>query len=515
MANKSIFLALFSLLASVIAAPITTSYPDTKEHIVIIDKDSPEAPHAEDVLGRLSLHSSHPSVRHVYNNTAFRGFSAHLNSTHLSHLSESRHIKLVEETKRVYTAATEAYQTRTNSPWGLERISTASSVSGDPSDLGYTYAFANTNLGAGAHIYIIDTGIYTANQVFAPAGRVSMVWSYNGNMTDLDGHGTHVSGTASGQLLGVASNATVFGFKALDGEGGGSSSDVVAAIDQAISHHSAQDSSTYTGAVMSLSLASSSPIEAMNLAITSAVDAGIHTVVAAGNDGSSACNVSPASVGGDDGPAITVGALDISAAQADFTNTGSCVDVYAPGVNVISAWIGGVSEVNILSGTSMSTPHVTGVVAYAMANATLARNPAAMKAWIRDRALVSPDNGGYLVANNGVLAGASENTDEVLGLQASTPEELYAVVASRSSGPQKLQKRSWRSSTVVRGEAGMSCRHKAQTWEDMRFLRDERNCGSPPSPLPVALNGRGKQFWRRGVEVGEEVVRSIAKALPI
>lgn len=151
---------------------------------------------------------------------------------------------------------------------------------------------------------------------------------------------------------------------------------------------------------MSMSIASSGNVQTMNAAIRAAIAAGVHTVVAAGNDGDNACLASPASAGGSHGPAITVGAVDMLAQPASFSNYGPCVDLYAPGVSVISAWPGGVNMINTLSGTSMATPHVTGIVAYAMGgNATLAGDPALMKEWVGRTALRMSN--GILLANNG------------------------------------------------------------------------------------------------------------------
>jgi cerevisin len=393
----------------VFAAPLKAHESGGLEHIVIIDKSQPIPPRVEDVLERLALNEKHPDVRHVFNNSAFHGFAASMKSHCLDKLSKMSDISHVEQAT---TVAAAKFDTRGNAPWGLQRISTSSKVQGNDHSLDFTYSFANQRLGYGADIYIVDTGIYTKNNVFG--GRAKMLWSFDGDLTDNDGHGTHVSGTAGGNIVGVASNANIFGVKALDNDGGGWSSNVVAAIDHVIKFHDARKASgeRFQGSVMSMSLASSANSAAMNSAISAAVKAGVHVVVAAGNDADDACNASPASAGGLHGPAITVGAVDIDSQRANFSNYGQCVDLYAPGVSVISSWINGPNMINTLSGTSMATPHVTGIVAYAMANQTLASDPALMKEWVRMTALYMSNE--ILLANNGIQENEGEG---VLGFE--------------------------------------------------------------------------------------------------
>ncbi|KAF2480460.1 peptidase S8/S53 domain-containing protein [Neohortaea acidophila] len=392
----------------IFAAPLSGHHTST-EHIVIIDKDHPTRPRITDVLRKVGLHEAHPNIKHIYYNSAFHGFAATIPTTHVDILGHMPEITLVEQTTSINTASilipeSGAFDTRNSAPWGLQRISTPSSVAGDPSNLNFTYAFGNANLGANADIYIIDTGIYTANNVFG--GRAEMLWSFDGNLNDTDGHGTHVSGIAGGAVLGVASNANIFGLKALDGSGGGTTSDVIKAIDLVVRRHETRRATNCTtGSVISMSLASTGVVQSLNHAIyAAATKAKIHSVVAAGNNAGSpnACSISPASAGGTNGPALSVGAIDITSSPASFTNYGACVDLFAPGVDVISSWIGAPDRVASLDGTSMSTPHVTGLVAYAMANETLAGDPWAMKEYIRGTAVEV--RGGVLVANNGVLS---------------------------------------------------------------------------------------------------------------
>jgi len=141
-----------------------------------------------------------------------------------------------------------------------------------------------------------------------------------------------------------------------------------------------------------------------------ATNAGIHIAVAAGNDnGADACNSTPAFLGGSNGEVVAVGSMSMENTVSSFSNTGSCVDVYAPGEQIMSAWIGAPNMVNMDDGTSMSTPHVAGIMAYLIAqNQTLAQNPAAMKQYLRDTAFQGQLSGTViqgdplLVVNNGM-----------------------------------------------------------------------------------------------------------------
>ncbi|TKA83534.1 hypothetical protein B0A55_00483 [Friedmanniomyces simplex] len=442
---RVLYLACVLFYGKAFAAPVQSHQSGGAEHIVIIDRDHPTPPHVAEVLDRLTLHEGHPDVRLIYNNSAFRGFAASMKSRCLDLLANMSDISVVEEATSVGRATLSkrqsslGYDTRLNAPWGLQRISTAVTVSGSAKAMDYTYSYANSDLGQGADIYVVDTGIYTEHNAFG--GRAKMAWSYNNDMTDNDGHGTHVSGTAAGDVLGVASNANLFGVKALDSNGGGWSSNVIAGIDYIIQTHDARKSNSsstppFLGSVISMSLASSSPVQAINAAIAAAISAGIHTVVAAGNDGQDACRSSPASSGGLRGPAITVGSVGMDAAhRSSFSNYGDCVDVYAPGEDVISAWIGGRDMVNSLSGTSMATPHVTGIVAYAMGNRTLAGNPGLMKEWVRMMAVSVGvgGGGGVVVANNGVRGGEGV-AEGMLGFEKTGVGAGFRMVGGGAAG---------------------------------------------------------------------------------
>lgn len=419
MRSTTFTLALSALTAGLTAAQATAPHQSGgKEYVVILDKDHPTPPAVEAVLQRLDLHTSHPDVRHVYNNSAFRGFAASMKSHCIDLLTNMTEVSVVEETVAVTHAAAVPserrgtpfpFDSRANAPWGLQTISTATMPStANAKELNFTYSFANTDLGTGADIYVVDTGLYAEHIVFG--NRAKQIWSFDGNSSVVDGHGTHTAGTAGGASLGVASNANVFGVRALSGDGTGWSSDVVAGIDYVVQQHDLRKASASTnghrGSVMSISLASGK-VDSLDQAVSAAIEAGVHTVVAAGNAGTDACGTSPAASGGTNGPAITVGSVGITGKRSSFSNIGSCVDIYAPGEDIISAWLGAPDMVNVLSGTSMATPHVAGIVAYATANQTLANDTGLMKEWIRMQGHINSE--GIVVANNGVLASSSQN----------------------------------------------------------------------------------------------------------
>lgn len=404
---KSIATLALSFAATFAAAATEPHESGGFEHVVIFNRDQPIPAEIDEVLTRLELTSDHPDVKHVFKNSAFRGFAAEMKSHCLDLLANMTDVSLVERTASVQSTYAiprlqrrETIDTRGHAPWGLSRISTASFAAHDPREMDYDYNYVNAGLGEGSDVYIVDTGVYEDHVVFG--GRAKQVWSFDNSTEITDGHGTHVAGTAAGETLGVASKANIWGVRTLAGEGSeGWSSNVVAGIDFVLQQHEARKSNAdFKGSVLSMSLASAGKVDAIDQALDAAIKAGVHVVVAAGNAGTDACAGSPASAGGSHGPAIVVGSVGIDGDMSDFSNRGECVDVYAPGEDIISSWIGAPDVVNVLSGTSMATPHVTGIVAYAMANATLAQNPALMKDWIRAQGL--PRGDGTVLANNGV-----------------------------------------------------------------------------------------------------------------
>jgi cerevisin len=168
------------------------------DYIVLFNSSHPEFPHVADVLSRVELSPDHSDVHHVYNGTVLRGFCASMKSHCIDALNAMSDVAYVE---KVVTVSINAQSSRSNAPWGLQRISSPNQVTGDPSDLSYTYKFDNGNgLGSGVDVYVIDTGVNVQHAAFG--GRAKLQ-SYIQSQDDDNGHGTHVSGTAAGEVFGV------------------------------------------------------------------------------------------------------------------------------------------------------------------------------------------------------------------------------------------------------------------------------------------------------------------------
>lgn len=229
--------------------------------------------------------------------------------------------------------------------WGLDRIDA------DEERLDDSYRYIST--GAGVRIYVIDTGVRSDHADLA--GRVESGWSAidDGNEAeDCNGHGTHVAGIAAGTVYGVAKGATIVPVRALDCDGSGYASSVIAGISWAIANHPGGPG------VINLSLGGPAN-SAVDQAVADATDRGLLVVTAAGNNSGDACALSPARAA----TAATVGATTSADMRANYSNYGSCVDLFAPGSSITSAWHAGASSAATLSGTSMAAPHVAGIAA--------------------------------------------------------------------------------------------------------------------------------------------------------
>ncbi|EAU91794.1 serine protease [Coprinopsis cinerea okayama7 len=299
------------------------------------------------------------------------GFAGILNDQALNTLRESEDVEYITEDGIMYTMSP---VTQSDAPWGLQRVSQAARLSNtDVAALDYQYTY-DSSAGSGVDIYIADTGILVSHSQFGGRARWGGTFGVTGT-TDGHGHGTHCAGTAAGAQFGVAKNASLIAVKVLTDGGSGSIAGIVSGLDWIRT----QVAASGRPSVVSMSLGGSAST-ALDNAVASLTAAGIHVTVAAGNDNRDAANTSPARTPS----AITVGATDIQDGKASFSNFGAAVDVFAPGQNVISAWIGASnSATNSISGTSMATPHVAGLVAYLISKDGNI-SPAAMEAKIKD-----------------------------------------------------------------------------------------------------------------------------------
>jgi subtilisin family serine protease len=291
-------------------------------------------------------------LKHVYQH-AINGFAVEMSEADAERLSHDFRVKFVEE-DGVVTADV----TQTNPPWGLDRIDQRNR----PLSGTYTYNFT----GAGVRVYVIDTGIRTAHTQFG--GRASNVFdAFGGNGQDCNGHGTHVAGTVGGSTYGVAKSSLLRGVRVLNCSGSGSNSGVIAGVDWVRNNHIAP-------AVANMSLGGGVS-SALDTAVNNLSNAGVAIAVAAGNSNANACNSSPARAAN----AITVGATTTTDARSSFSNFGTCLDLFAPGSGILSAWATSNTATATLSGTSMASPHVAGVAAlYKQAN------PSASAATVRN-----------------------------------------------------------------------------------------------------------------------------------
>jgi subtilisin family serine protease len=281
-------------------------------------------------------------LKHVYQH-AINGFAVEMSEADAERLSQDFRVKFVEEDGVVTADATQ-----NNPPWGLDRIDQRNRP------LSGTYTFNWT--GAGVRAYVIDTGIRTAHSQFG--GRASNVFdALGGNGQDCNGHGTHVAGTVGGSTYGVAKSSLLRGVRVLNCSGSGSNSGVIAGVDWVRNNHIAP-------AVANMSLGGGAS-SALDTAVNNLSNAGVAIAVAAGNSNANACNSSPARAAN----AITVGSTTSSDARSSFSNFGTCLDIFAPGSGILSAWWTSNTATATLSGTSMASPHVAGVAAlYKQAN---------------------------------------------------------------------------------------------------------------------------------------------------
>lgn len=359
MKKVRLILTLTFLFAGLAAVPAAAGMPEElpdrirraknpvpNSYLVTLKADERQVPEAAADLAR----DFGGTLSHVYTH-ALKGFAIRLPEEAALRMALNPRVVLVEE-----DAVATIIATQSNPPWGLDRI--------DQRDLPLTESYTYDSVASEVSAYIIDTGILPSHQDFG--GRASVGFdAFNDGQNGIDchGHGTHVTGTVGGSTYGVAKSASLVGVRVLDCSGNGAYSGVIAGVDWVTGNG-------VVPAVANMSLGGG-PSTTLDTAIRNSISAGTTYVVAAGNDNANACDYSPARTL----EAITVGASTTTDSRASFSNYGSCLDIFAPGVGTVSTYHTSDSATANLSGTSMATPHVAGAAAL-----YLSENPSATPA---------------------------------------------------------------------------------------------------------------------------------------
>ncbi|MDP9067170.1 MAG: S8 family peptidase [Actinomycetota bacterium] len=350
-------------------------------YIVVFDKGTSAAAVAS---ARDDARARGATIHYDYRH-ALTGFAATLPERALEALRNNQNVSYIE-TDRVV----EASDTQSPATWGLDRI--------DQRNLPLSNSYTYNATGSGVTAYIIDTGIRFSHVEFGGRAVSGYDAIDGGSANDCNGHGTHVAGTAGGATYGVAKGVRLVAVRVLDCAGSGTNSGVIAGVDWVTSNHTAGQP-----AIANMSLGGSAN-SSLDTAVNNSINDGVSYAVAAGNSNADACNYSPARVTA----AITVGSTTSSDSRSSFSNYGSCLDLFAPGSSITSAWYTSDTATNTISGTSMAAPHVAGVAALYLENDTSA-SPSTVR-----NAIVN-------AATSGVLSGIGSGSPNLL---------LYSLVTA-------------------------------------------------------------------------------------
>ncbi|SDO30219.1 S8 family serine peptidase [Lentzea jiangxiensis] len=362
-----------------------------KDRFVVVFKDTTVGTAAVRTTADNLLRAHGGHLRHTYD-SALRGFSADMTEQAAQAVAKNPNVAFVQQAYEV-----KALDTQTNATWGLDRVDQRDR----PLNGTFTYP---ANPGQGVRVVVIDTGINASHAEFT--GRVAAGYDFvdnDSNPSDCNGHGTHVAGTAAGRTYGLAKAATISAVRVLNCQGSGSNDDIIAGINWV-------KNNAPRPAVVNYSIGCSQRCSdpATDQAVKDLIASGVQFVQAAGNSNDDTCYYSPQYVSA----AITVGNSTSTDTRSSSSNWGSCVDIFAPGTSITSAWHTGTTATNTITGTSMASPHVAGAAAI-----YLGQNRAATPAQVH----------GALVNN--------ASTNKLTGINTGSPNRLLHTAFMNGTTP--------------------------------------------------------------------------------
>ncbi|KAI0077287.1 serine protease [Panus rudis PR-1116 ss-1] len=382
----AVIIASLALLApctlSVPTVPLATVHKyagQVKEHSYIVTLKNGVS--KEDQLDWIRQNIGNSSITHdEWRSDVLHGYAGTFHGHELDVLRANPDIQTIEEDGIMHTTASPV--TQNDAPWGLARMSQDAPIAGQNEfATNNTYEYNNVSA-SGVDVYVIgesfestwgtvdgrpqclvpwvDTGIHTNHTQFDGRARWGVTF---GGYPDADGagHGTHVAGIVGSRQFGVAKSVNLIAVKVLSDQGSGTLSDIMSGINWVV--NATQMATSRRPSIINLSLGGP-PADSLDNAVAAATNLGIHVVVAAGNSAMDARSTSPARAPS----ANTVGASTIGDSRAYFSNFGPAIDIFSPGLDVLSTWIGASNATKVLSGTSMASPYVAGLLAYLLSS---------------------------------------------------------------------------------------------------------------------------------------------------
>jgi len=372
---------LFVLLATCIAftaayvAPLLNAdakhlVPD--QYMVVFHRNSTSAIRDLHVAELKTRIAAHEKIIDTFSIGTLIGFSAVLSKKTLVEQLSHHNVRYVEADQVV--TINEDSVTQANPTWGIDRV--------DQTVLPLSRTFTYwASAGAGVNAYVIDTGVYVDHDELRGRATFGATFITGEGNDDGNGHGTHVAGTIGGTTYGLAKKVSIIAVKVLSAGGSGSWAGVTSGINWVTNHYNTNGKKP---SVANMSLGGGQT-PTVDDAVEQSVAAGVIHAIAAGNYADNACYYSPARAPS----AITVGATEAADNRASYSNIGNCLDIFAPGSSITSSWIGSTSATNTISGTSMASPHIAGVVALRLGHVTADQtgediSPTGVDVWIKE-----------------------------------------------------------------------------------------------------------------------------------